>query len=391
MLLREVFIIMPMMVSLFWVILLLVNPRKNITKRYLAFFMFISTINYFVHSLYFSREYELFALWDNIWILTSLSSYPLYYNYIRLLTKEETLGLKRFRTLTPAILLSLFSFVLYYMMSPQEMEIYLYEIMYHEWELSSGLTPILKLQQLKLLLFKVIFVLQVFYTFFCGSKLIIEYNNCVSQFYSKTEGRNLSAIKWVLYVFVFASVISLVSSIIGKDYFIEEGWMIAIPSITHSLFLFAIGYVGYNQNFTISDFNKDLALSNVIDAEANKNELEQDEIKHGVLTHLDEIMIKKELFRNSDIRISDLVKILGTNRTYVSKLINEEKGMNFCEWINGYRVEYAKRLLEDPENDELTMIAIAEMSGFSSRSVFYRAFKNREGVTPGHYREQLNL
>ena len=390
MLLREVFIIMPMMVSLFWVVLLLINPRKNITKRYLAFFMLLSTINYFVHSLYFSREYELFALWDNVWILTSLASYPLYYNYIRLLTKEETLELKRLWILLPALILSIFSFALYYMMSPHEMEIYINEIMYHERELSSAMTPILKLQQAKLILFKIVFVLQVVYTFFCGSRLIIEYNNSVSQFYSKTEGRNLSAIKWVLYVFVFASFISLVSSIVGKDYFIDQGWMIAIPSTTHSLFLFAIGFVGYNQNFTIVDFNNDLALSNAIDAEEKKEESELDEIRLGLLSQLDSLMKEKELFKNSDIRISDLVKILGTNRTYVSKLINEETGMNFCEWINGYRIAYAKHLLENPEYDELTMIAIAEMSGFSSRSVFYRAFKNSEGVSPGSYREQLN-
>ena len=74
-----------------------------------------------------------------------------------------------------------------------------------------------------------------------------------------------------------------------------------------------------------------------------------------------------------------------------SNINNEEKETNFCEWINSFRVEYAKDIMKESSNADLTMVSIAERSGFSSRSVFYRAFKQREGLTPGEYKQRLHL
>ena len=44
--------------------------------------------------------------------------------------------------------------------------------------------------------------------------------------------------------------------------------------------------------------------------------------------------------------------------------------------------------MEDPDFNHLSLLEIAEMSGFSSLSAFYRVFKEKEGVTPGKYREE---
>ena len=89
MLTHSIFSLLPMFVSLFGVLLLLVSAQRNLSKRFLAFFLVIVSVNYFAHAVYFSNEYKLFAFVDNIWIFTSLSVYPLYYYYIRLLTVDE--------------------------------------------------------------------------------------------------------------------------------------------------------------------------------------------------------------------------------------------------------------------------------------------------------------
>ena len=80
--------------------------------------------------------------------------------------------------------------------------------------------------------------------------------------------------------------------------------------------------------------------------------------------------------------------MLATNRTYVSRIVNEEMKTNFCDWVNSFRIEYVKETMEDPDFNHLSLLEIAEMSGFSSLSAFYRVFKEKEGVTPGKYREE---
>lgn len=379
---------MPMFVSIFWMILLLFNKRQNYAKRYLTFFFFISTLNYFVHVLFFTKEYELFAFWDNIWFFTSLSVYPLYYYYIKLLTVDEKTDIKNWWMLLPAILLSLFSFVLYYLMSPEEISNYIRSTQYHEFELYDPYSNLVRLQLIKSNMFKIVFTVQLVLVVYFGRNLIVKYNKKVTEFYSNTEGKNLTVISLLLYVFIFSSVISLLSCIVGKDFFVNQGWLLLVPSITHSISLFAVGYVGYYQNFTIVEFNRDLEASNKIDDYEQDDDLVSDVSVARLSRSLKNLMLEEQLFRNPELRISDVVVLLGSNRTYVSQLINDEKKMNFCEWINSYRVEYAKSLIEKSTESNLTMINISEMSGFSSRSVFYRVFKEKYGMSPGAYKQQ---
>jgi AraC-like DNA-binding protein len=54
--------------------------------------------------------------------------------------------------------------------------------------------------------------------------------------------------------------------------------------------------------------------------------------------------------------------------------------------VNNYRVEEAKGVLENPENDHLSIEGIGFDAGFKSRSAMYSAFKKQTGHTPGHFR-----
>lgn len=91
------------------------------------------------------------------------------------------------------------------------------------------------------------------------------------------------------------------------------------------------------------------------------------------------------IFRNPDLKIWDVCNMLGTNRTYVSKVINREYGRNFCNHVNHYRVQYAKRLIV--KNSQLTNEEIAENSGFGSVNSLYRAFLSAEKRSLGDFRK----
>lgn len=73
---------------------------------------------------------------------------------------------------------------------------------------------------------------------------------------------------------------------------------------------------------------------------------------------------------------------------YSSQLFNKELGCSFSDYVNHFRVEESKRLLEA---EPLASIQeIAERSGFHSISTFRRAFIKQTGVIPSEYRRDGN-
>lgn len=90
-------------------------------------------------------------------------------------------------------------------------------------------------------------------------------------------------------------------------------------------------------------------------------------------------------FLNPNFKLSDLSVVLPMNRSYISKLLNDEIGETFYDFTARYRVEYSKKLLRSRR--DLTISAIAMMSGFNSSSVFGRTFAKYEDMSPKIYRD----
>lgn len=71
------------------------------------------------------------------------------------------------------------------------------------------------------------------------------------------------------------------------------------------------------------------------------------------------------------------------------RLINQRLGhRNFADFVNGQRIEAAKRRLADPEDARTTVAAIAFDLGFGSLGPFNRAFRAATGSTPTEWRRQ---
>ncbi|MFA8436978.1 MAG: helix-turn-helix domain-containing protein, partial [Marinifilaceae bacterium] len=72
-------------------------------------------------------------------------------------------------------------------------------------------------------------------------------------------------------------------------------------------------------------------------------------------------------------------------------IINQGHGLNFNDYINQFRVEEFKRLLQDPQFSKETLLAVAFEAGFNSKTTFNTAFKKFTGMTPSEYRRSLNV
>ncbi len=385
------FTVMPLFVVLFWLLLFFLRSKKNnVAQQFLMLFLGVAFLNYIAHWFYFNHNYEAYRVMDSVWVFTSLASYPLYYYYIRLLTVDMKIQYRWSWILLPAILLSLFSATLYLLMSSEEIEQFTHELLYHNREQVGSFSLLISLQVLRINLFKFLFAIQVILTLVFGLRLITDFNKRVYAFYSNVENREITKIRNLLFFLVLASTVSAISNLIGKDYFSDNPYLLAFPSIAHSIALFGISYVGYNQHFTVRDLQSDEHAGKPY---AN----EQDRIEPGsesmtgaeydkLFSKLEQLFEVDQLFKEPDVRISDVARWLGTNRTYVSRLIHNNTHKSFCDYVNDYRLNHAEKLLSSPEHSALLIEDVAVASGFSGNSSFYRAFVKKNGISPGKYR-----
>ncbi len=100
---------------------------------------------------------------------------------------------------------------------------------------------------------------------------------------------------------------------------------------------------------------------------------------------LEKIMLEKKPFLNPKLTLSELADISGINSHLLSRIINEKHQRNFFAYINSYRIEEFKKIVERQENKSLTLLAIAFEAGFNSKTTFNTAFKKLTNQTPKEY------
>lgn len=98
-------------------------------------------------------------------------------------------------------------------------------------------------------------------------------------------------------------------------------------------------------------------------------------------------MVRKKPYLNPDFKLMDVSDVLPLNRTYISRVFNEGFGGSFSDIVRDYRIQEAERLLADCK--DIPVGQVGELCGFSSPSVFHRAFvQSHDGLTPKRYRMQ---
>jgi AraC-like DNA-binding protein len=107
------------------------------------------------------------------------------------------------------------------------------------------------------------------------------------------------------------------------------------------------------------------------------------------LNQINTIVEQEKLFLNAGLTPSLLAQRVGIPVYKLTLALNKGAGKNFNEYINFYRVNHAKSILINPENNKTTIYAVALDSGFSSEAPFYAAFKKYVGKSPSAYRNSL--
>lgn len=100
-------------------------------------------------------------------------------------------------------------------------------------------------------------------------------------------------------------------------------------------------------------------------------------------------MDMEKVYLDPALSIGTLAEKVGAPEHQLRTLINKSMGhRNFRSFLNGYRMEDARRALADPAKAGLPILTIAMDSGFASLASFNRAFKQTTGSTPSDFRNK---
>ncbi len=113
------------------------------------------------------------------------------------------------------------------------------------------------------------------------------------------------------------------------------------------------------------------------------SESELDQLKE-VADKLDQLMGGKLLYKNPNLSLKELAEHAEVKPYMVSRTFSLLLDTKFNDYVNGYRLQALRELLQDPEKRKLTLLGLAYEVGFNSKASFNRATLKLTGKSPKH-------
>lgn len=229
--------------------------------------------------------------------------------------------------------------------------------------------------------------------------LVFKYRRVVMEFYSTVDTVRISQLLAVALLYI-ASALFLIYLFVG--YFTGPSFL--RPDIPGSFVyvlgipLFIMMFFGLiNERF----FECQISTADLIDDEVDEKILKEhsqeekykknkipDEIADRGLQLLTDVMKEKMPFKDSNLTLVTLAKMVHMKPHHLSQILNGMIGENFYVYINTARIKYAAELMKEKSNQEKSILEIAYESGFNSKSAFNTYFKRIIGETPRNFRNK---
>jgi AraC-like DNA-binding protein len=164
-----------------------------------------------------------------------------------------------------------------------------------------------------------------------------------------------------------------------------DGYENIIFNVANFIMLLFLGFLGiYHDDMKIKMIlDKDKNEENILKPGMKDNDIFNEDY-HRIIESIQNIIIDKKLYENPGLKLEHLAKKLHIPVKKLSAVINQQTGNNFSYYLNSFRVEKAKSLMNDKEKNKKIEDVYLQV-GYYTRSTFNRAFKSIEGITPTEY------
>ncbi|KIN61937.1 Transcriptional regulator, AraC family [Sulfitobacter noctilucicola] len=98
-----------------------------------------------------------------------------------------------------------------------------------------------------------------------------------------------------------------------------------------------------------------------------------------------EMLNRSQIYLDPDLTVQRIARRLSVPESNLSSAINNSQGMNVSQYVNGFRLNHAARLLRETD---ASVSKVMTQAGFLTRSNFYREFQRVYGQSPAGYRTQ---
>lgn len=179
-------------------------------------------------------------------------------------------------------------------------------------------------------------------------------------------------------IFVFSLMYVSAVVLITLSYVVRSCHIVTASTAIFCLLAFSFLYFSYRYPGETQFY-----LNNAVSARQQSEEIPEWAVPAE--DRLRALFEKEYIYRDPDISLANVSKLIGISENRLSWLVNRRFSMNFRAFVNKCRVAEAKTLLR--QNLSMNILEIAFYTGYNSKSVFNAAFKEECGMTPGDFRK----
>lgn len=207
---------------------------------------------------------------------------------------------------------------------------------------------------------------------------------------SQSDWETVEKIKYGLFLLlseVLLSLLAIVCIFLKMDYIYV--WSILLVIIAFNGYIFIAPFCLEDAEPVVSDENE-IPVNRVIDRKDSMARNLNDKLRgEDLYERLIIYFNQKKPYLRQNLKIKEVALYLYSNKTYLSRIINDKHNLNFNQFVNYYRIEEVKRLfMEDPS---LNIQELCTRSGFGSMATFSIAFRYYLGNTPADWCKEQKL
>jgi len=395
----QIALLFPVFVTFIWFVSFLFSRISLRNPRFImALFMGCAFITFLSGIGIYGDALETYRVVYPYVFFTALVLFPLFYIYVLQIVNPEKISTKLLLHVIPGMALVFTSFTLYViMMNKAEQHFYIQEFLLSSnppenahWKFS--------LMKSTDRLAKLLYIFSSIIYYLLTYRLVNSHQKRIEDYYSSLKGVSLNWVKVISIVFVLALFSGISVHWFHRIEVLNSPVLSSVPFLFLGAFFAMVG--NYSNRQAIIIFPSEKIDESETEGVSVKKEILTEEIDRKIETETPEIPpgLKEKLenyireyrpFLNPELKIWDIARDLNTNRTYISRLINQVYGQRFSTFVNHYRIEESKRLMSEPGTQNYSLTVLASMSGFLNYSSFVRAFKTFEEITPNEFRQSI--
>jgi len=375
---RSVFLLLPVFISLFWSVTLMGSKKRfGKPRRFLSWFLLIPSFLFTAHFMYFAPYPHLYPYFEFPLSVLGMLVFPLYHFYFRLLTIDERISLRKLALfLVPPLVIGL-AYGTAILFTPKAE--------FREWLFNgAGLSPSPSVRFLEIvrMCIRLCVLVQLIITIIGNGLLIRKYGDKAEQFYSDILDTNKWNSRLLNYSILLMSLASFADIALGRIILMPNSILIYFIWSVFSISLYLIGLLGLKQK-TINPAYEAVTQNSGPVQLTEPSEGASDELLNRILTEMN----NNKMYLNPDLCILDVAKVVGSNRTYVSNLINKRYHSNFCSFINDFRIKELEMVIA--KNPEYSAERLSEICGFGSINSMKRSVAGKTGLSFSDFKSQV--